>query len=123
MGTKTAIVITSPRLVKELVDKKASLYSSRPPSYIGNTIISQNHHMLLMPYADQRRKCRKLVHQFFMEPLVVKQHTPLVNAEVVQMLNDFIVDPAAHMQHSKRFSNSVTVSLRKSKRGSLETCH
>jgi cytochrome P450 len=117
LGVGTAIVITSPRLVKQLVDKKSTIYSNRPPSYIGNAIISQNDHMLLFDYDERWRKSRKIFHQFFMESMVVKQHMPLVNAEAVQMLRDFIVEPEGHMRHPKRFSNSIIVSLRKSIRG------
>lgn len=38
LGTGTAAVITSRRLVKQLVDKKSSLYSERPKSYVAKLI-------------------------------------------------------------------------------------
>jgi hypothetical protein len=38
LGTGTAAVITSRRLVKELVDKKSSIYSERPKSYVAKLI-------------------------------------------------------------------------------------
>lgn len=56
------MVITSPRLVKQLVDKKG-IYNYRSPSYIGNGIITRNDHVLLMQYSDTWRTCRKLIHQ------------------------------------------------------------
>ncbi|KAK5655502.1 hypothetical protein OQA88_5773 [Cercophora sp. LCS_1] len=110
-GPGTSIVISSPRLIKQLVDKKSNLYSRRPPSYVGNGIIGGGDHLLLMQYSDRWRTCRKLVHQFFMEGMVVKHHIDLVNAEAIQMLRDFVVDPDGCMKHPKRFSNSIIMSL------------
>lgn len=111
MGPATAIVITSPRLVRQLVDKKSSLYSHRPASYIGNGIIGGGDHVLLMEYSEQWRTCRKLIHQYFMEQMVMKHHLALVNAEAIQMLRDFTIEPEGHMRHPKRFSNSIIMSL------------
>lgn len=112
LGPGTGIVITSPQLVKQLVDKKSNIYSNRPPSYIGNKIISDDDHMLLFQYDEKWRKARKIFHQYFMESIVTKQHLPLVNAEAVQMLRDFGVQPENFMRHPQRFSNSIIVSLR-----------
>ncbi|GAB1319456.1 hypothetical protein MFIFM68171_09666 [Madurella fahalii] len=111
VGPGTSIVISSPRLIKQLVDKKSNLYSRRPPSHVGNGIISGGDHLLLMQYSDQWRTCRKLVHQYFMEQMVVKHHIDVVNAEAAQMLRDFVVQPEGHMKHPKRFSNSIIMSL------------
>ena len=43
LGTGTAVVITSKRLVKELVDKKSSIYSERPKSYVAKLISGGDH--------------------------------------------------------------------------------
>ncbi|KAK4152517.1 phenol 2-monooxygenase [Chaetomidium leptoderma] len=110
VGPATSIVISSPRLIKQLVDKKSNLYSSRPASHVGN-IIGNGDHLLLMQYSDRWRTCRKLVHQFFMEQMVVKNHIDVVDAEAVQMLRDFVVQPDGYMKHPKRFSNSIIMSL------------
>ncbi|KAK8930288.1 Cytochrome P450 monooxygenase patH [Metarhizium anisopliae] len=113
MGPATCVVLTSPRLVKQLVDKKSNLYSHRPVSHIGYDIISQGDHILLMQYSGKWRACRKLIHQFFMESMVVNNHLALVDAEAVQMVRDFVEEPENFMQHPKRFSNSTIMSLGK----------
>lgn len=110
LGTGTAAVITSRKLVKELVDKKSSKYSARPVSYVAK-LISGGDHILLMDYGQQWRDTRKLLHGSFMEKVVDEQHLPIQEAEARQMIHDFLVDPANHMEHPKRFSNSVTMSI------------
>ena len=117
LGPGTTIVITSPRLIKQLIDKKSSIYSFRPPSYVGNGIIANNDHILLMQYSERWRTARKLIHQYFMEKMVLEKHLAVVDAEAVQMLRDFVVNPTEHMRHPKRFSNSVIMSL-----GELSCC-
>ncbi|KAL2163859.1 hypothetical protein VTH06DRAFT_3069 [Thermothelomyces fergusii] len=111
VGPATSLVISSPRVVKQLVDKKSTLYSQRPPMYIGSGIITGGDHLLLMQYSERWRMCRKLVHQYFMEQMVLKHHLQVVNAEAVQMLRDFVVHPEGHMKHPKRYSNSIIMSL------------
>lgn len=113
VGPGTAIVITSPELVKKLFDKKSNIYNHRPPSYVGNGIISGGDHVLLMQYSDQWRTCRKLIHQYFMETMVMQKHLKVVDAEAVQMVRDFMLEPEGHMKHPKRFSNSIIMSLGK----------
>ncbi|RWA08996.1 hypothetical protein EKO27_g6103 [Xylaria grammica] len=108
--TNTTFVISDPHMLKELLDRKSSLYSHRPDSYVGR-LITQGDHLLLMQYGDEWRRIRKLIHQYFMEPMCEKQHIHLQNAEATQLMYDFLVTPQDHMEHPKRYSNSITNSL------------
>lgn len=112
LGPGTMIVLTDKRLIKQLIDKKSSIYSNRPPSYVGNGLITGGDHLLVMDYGPVWRAFRKTIHQHFMERVVVNEHTKLVNAEAVQMCRDFLLQPGMHMSHPKRFSNSIVMSLR-----------
>lgn len=110
LGTGTAIVLTDPRLVKQLVDKKSSIYSSRPTSHVAD-LITGGDHLLVMKYGNMWRSFRKIIHQHFMESMVEREHIKLQNAEAVQMLKDFATNPEQHMLHPKRYSNSIIMSL------------
>ncbi|GME25891.1 uncharacterized protein K452DRAFT_281196 [Neofusicoccum parvum] len=108
--TNTTFVISDPHMIKELLDRKSSLYSHRPVSYVGH-LITQGEHLLLMQYGEEWRRIRKMVHQYFMEPMCEKQHVRLQNAEATHLMHDFLVAPEDHMEHPKRYSNSITNSL------------
>ncbi|KAI7240025.1 putative cytochrome P450 [Hortaea werneckii] len=110
LGTGTAAVITDPRLVKQLLDKKSSKYAERPRSYVANLIASGDH-ILLMDYGNQWRETRKLFHSQFTEKMVESKHIKVQEAEARQMLRDYLVEPEQHMLHPKRYSNSITMSL------------
>ena len=107
LGPSTAVVITDKGLVKALIDKKSSIYSNRPPSYVSHDLITRGDHLLVMQHGDKWRKFRKLIHQQFNEGRVETEHVTLVNAEATQMMRDFFVSPEGLMLHPKRFSNSI----------------
>ena len=110
--TNTTLVISDRKLIKNLVDKKSNIFSNRPASIVAH-LITQGDHLLIMNYGETWRKVRKLVHQYFMEPACEKHHIHVQNAEAIQMVHDFMVDPDNHMAHPKRYSNSITNSLGK----------
>lgn len=60
---------------------------------------------------DKWRLFRKMVHHSFNESRCEKVHLSLQNAEAVQMLRDVCVMPEELMNHPKRFSNSVIMSI------------
>ncbi|CAF9929816.1 MAG: hypothetical protein HETSPECPRED_007462 [Heterodermia speciosa] len=108
--TNTTLVISDRKLIKNLLDKQSNIYSNRPESIVAR-LITQGDHLLIMDYDDTWRKIRKLVHQYFMEPMCEKQHIHIQHAEATQMIRDFMLDPDHHMAHPKRYSNSITNTL------------
>jgi cytochrome P450 family 619 len=114
LGTGTAVVLTDRRLIKQLLDKKSNISSDRPPSFVSHDLITGGEHLLVMQYGNTWRSFRKLIHQYFMESIVEKEHIVLQNAEAVQMIHDYMLYPEKHMRHPKRYSNSIIMSLRKS---------
>lgn len=113
LGNANMAVITDRRLVKEVVDKKSGIYSHRPHSFVSHELITKGNHLLVMHYGAQWRTFRRLIHQHLMEPMVDSDHLKIVNAEAVQLTRDFLRDPANHMLHPKRFSNSISNSIGK----------
>lgn len=93
------------------MDKKSSKYSNRPQSYVSHDLMTSGDHLLVMQYGQQWRTFRKLIHQYFMESMVEKNHIEVQNAEAVQMLRDMCLRPDQHMRHPKRYSNSIIMSL------------
>lgn len=59
------LVFNSAKVVKELVDKRSSVFSSRPPSYVVQTLIAQGDHPLFLPYGKEWSKLRRIMHSHF----------------------------------------------------------
>ncbi|MCJ1371538.1 hypothetical protein MMC20_002756 [Loxospora ochrophaea] len=104
-------VVTDRRLVKEVVDKKSTIYSHRPHSFVSHELITKGNHLLVMHYGPRWRVFRKLVHQHFMETMVESNHLQIVEAEARQLVRDYMLFPEEHMLHPKRFSNSISNSI------------
>jgi hypothetical protein len=51
LGTKTMIVLSGDRAIKDLLDKKSAVYSDRPELYIGQTLASGDLRFLMMVIA------------------------------------------------------------------------
>ena len=107
LGTGTGIVLTDRKLIKQLLDKKSSIYSNRPHSYVSHNLITGGDHVLIAHYGKTWQRYRKVIHQHFMESIVMKDHLPLQQAEGSQLLYDYLTDPENHMWHPKRFTNSI----------------
>ena len=112
LGSATAIVLTDRRFVENLLDKKSSIYSERPSSYLSQDLIARGDHLLVMNHDDAWKSFRKTVHRHFMESMYEREHVNLQNAEAVQMMRDFVIASDQHMVHSQRFSNSIIMSIR-----------
>lgn len=104
-------VITDRRILKSTIDKKSSIYSHRPPSYVSHDLITKGNHLLVMFYGDKWRTFRRFIHQHLTENMVEHEHLSIVNAEAIQLVRDYMVSPEDHMLHPKRFSNSITNSI------------
>jgi cytochrome P450 family 619 len=107
LGPATGIVLTSRHYVKQLLDKKSNIYSDRPHSYVSHNLITGGDHVLISHYGKTWQKYRKTIHQHFMESIVMRDHLPLQQAEASQLLFDFLEQPELHMDHPKRYTNSI----------------
>ena len=79
LASGTAIVITDQRLIKELLDKRSSVSSDRPPVYALDELVYQGDYLLFMSHTNPWWKAgRRFIHQYFMENVVEKKHMPVM---------------------------------------------
>jgi hypothetical protein len=69
LGTGTLAVIKGRLLVKELIDKKSTIYSGLPSLYVVQQTTGGDH-ILMMDYGTQWRETRKLLPGSLMEGVV-----------------------------------------------------
>ncbi|KAK6383733.1 hypothetical protein LTS17_003025 [Exophiala oligosperma] len=111
LGPGTAVVLTDRRIIKQIMDKKASASSNRPVSLVSQHLITEGDHMLMMDNTPRWRMMRRLIHQDLTEALCDREHSKIHQAESVQLLYDVLQSPDEWMQHLKRFSNSIIMSI------------
>ncbi|KAF2114283.1 cytochrome P450 [Lophiotrema nucula] len=109
LGTSVMIVLTSDVAIKDLLDKRSNIYSSRPPLYIGQ-IVSGGWRMLLMEYGDTWRMIRRTVHNH-LNIRAAKSFVPYQDLENRQLLLGFLEHPERWDSHLRRYTNSLTTQM------------
>ena len=101
------ITITNAHGDFRLFDKRGSIYSSRPDSYVGNEILCTNEtHILLVPYGQGWRKLRKVV-MSLLNANATDNILPIQNAEASQTLFQLLQEPENCYNHIRRYSTAV----------------
>lgn len=102
IGTKPMIVLSSPEVVKELLDRRSNIYSSRPDLYITQDLISGGYRMVLMKYNEKWRMIRKMMHSL-LNVQAARTYVPYQLLENKQMLNDLLDTPDNFKNHMRRY--------------------
>ncbi|KAI8932188.1 hypothetical protein NX059_011068 [Plenodomus lindquistii] len=110
LGTKTFIIISSDQAVKDLLEKRSRIYSSRPELYLAWTILGSGLRMASMVYGDTWRTSRKLMHSM-LHVQAAKTYVPYQDLECKQMLVDLLDKPDRFADHIKRFTYSLTAQM------------
>ncbi|KAH7066938.1 cytochrome P450 [Paraphoma chrysanthemicola] len=109
LGTKVMIVLSSDQAIKDLLDKRSGIYSSRPDMYLGN-IVSGGLRMLLMEYGETWRMLRKIVHNN-LNIKAARTYVPYQDLENKAMLVGFLEQPNLFVDHIRRYTNSLTTQM------------
>ncbi|KAI0595450.1 cytochrome P450 [Biscogniauxia sp. FL1348] len=115
LGTKVMIVLSSDQAVKDLLDKKSSIYSSRPETYIaqvvsGRHIVPGGYRVLLMQYGDRWRMAHRIYHSI-LNIRAAKSFVPYQDLENKQMLNGLLNEPDSFIDQIRRYSFSLTTQM------------
>ena len=110
MGGQDYIYLSSPTAVKELMDKKSAIYSSRPPAPLASDVASAGRRQLFMPYGPSYRVVRKIAHTL-LNINVSTSYQPVQDLESKQLLSDLLNDPDHFYDHNRRYSASVIVTV------------
>ncbi|EXJ75912.1 uncharacterized protein A1O5_00420 [Cladophialophora psammophila CBS 110553] len=107
LGPQNVVVLNNYRSVKELLDKRGAIYSSRPDSYVGNELLCPNEtHILLVPYGQGWRALRKAV-QTLLNVTAVDGLLPVQEAEASQTAYELMTTPEKCFTHIRRYSTAV----------------
>ena len=110
LGTKTLIVLSDDKAIKELLDKRSANFSDRQEMYIGQKLCSDNLRLLMMGYGPQWRTIRKMVHAL-LNVSAAKAYVPYQVLENKQMLYEMHQQPEQFLQNIRRYSNALTTTM------------
>ncbi|CZR56109.1 related to O-methylsterigmatocystin oxidoreductase [Phialocephala subalpina] len=110
VGGSDWIWLSSPKAVKDLMDKKSAIYSSRPPAPLASDVASAGRRQLFMPYGPRYRTVRKISHAL-LNITMSTNYQPVQDLESKQLLFDLLHDPGNFYLHNRRYSASVIISV------------
>ncbi|KAF4499906.1 cytochrome p450 [Fusarium agapanthi] len=110
LGTKVMIVLNTDQTVKDLVDKRGGIYSSRPESYVGQDVLSGGLRILFMPDNEVWKMARKLVHRI-LGVTAARSYIPYQDLESKAMLFDVLKSPDDFVDHLRRYTASLTTQI------------
>lgn len=106
IGATDYIWLSSPKAVKDLLDKKSAKYSSRAPAPFAQDVASGGKRQLFMEYGKDWRALRKVSHALLNANSAVKYQS-IQDLESKQLLSEFVSTPEDFYEHNRRYSASV----------------
>ncbi|KAH9890253.1 cytochrome P450 [Xylariomycetidae sp. FL2044] len=110
LGGKIFIVLSSDTVVKDLLDKRSSIYSSRPDNYIAQDVLSGGLRILLLKYGDTWKGVRKVAYRI-LNVKVSRAYVPYQELESKALLDDMLHDPSQFANHIRRYSTSIMTQM------------
>ncbi|RKL26376.1 hypothetical protein BFJ72_g13772 [Fusarium proliferatum] len=104
-GLQHVIVISDAKVYRELIGMRASIYSDRPPSEVGD-LISGGRRSVLMPYGARWRMVRRI----FTNVLTAKKcdgYVPFQELESLATIHNMLHQPKGYAHELHRYALSV----------------
>lgn len=108
MGGSDYVYLSSPTAVKEIMDKRSAIYSSRPPVPLAGDVASGGRRQLFMPYGKDYRVVRRLSHQL-LNITQTTSYQPIQDLESKQLMFDLLHNPQDFYDLNRRYSASVII--------------
>jgi cytochrome P450 len=111
------IWLGSPQAVKDLIDRRSAIYSSRQPQPMALGAASGGKRMTFMPKGKQWRTLRAIIHRVFipftslltklLTPQMAAKYAPIQSFEAKQLSVNLLDDPDNFYMHNRRYATSV----------------
>ncbi|KAI4523845.1 cytochrome P450 [Schizophyllum commune Loenen D] len=109
IGPGTAIVLSSPAVLKQVLDKQSADTSDRPQNSVLD-LVTDGWNLFLCRYSDRWRQLRKAA-QTLLAASTVKNYLPIQEAESTQLQFDLLTSPEKFYGHIERFGISIVMSI------------
>ncbi|KAH8077890.1 cytochrome P450 [Cristinia sonorae] len=109
IGRGTVVVISSPRMVRELLDKHSAVTSGRQSLHFAK-IVQDDINVAFLQATDPTCKGVRRGLQYLLSKEACAGHLPIQQAEASQLMYDLMKQPDAYFNHMERFSFSSMLS-------------
>ncbi|KAF4840349.1 Cytochrome P450 monooxygenase yanC [Colletotrichum siamense] len=110
VGTSSIIVLCDREAIHKLLVEKGSVYSDRPPSYVGR-LLTRGDHLALEQMDSTWRDKRKVISHNFSLKRLDEQHFRVQEAEATVLMTNLLDSPDGFYNHIRRYTASVVTSI------------
>ncbi|KAJ3547606.1 hypothetical protein NM688_g5385 [Phlebia brevispora] len=106
------VILNSPKLAAEMMDKKGTVYSNRPHIEFGGEMVGYNKVLVLIPYGDRHRENRRFLHHVIgSRSQVKKRFDPLMEKEHHKFLRHVLHDPDHVQWHIRNLAGGIILNM------------
>ncbi|TCD64317.1 hypothetical protein EIP91_004264 [Steccherinum ochraceum] len=109
IGFSSVIIISSPEMVRQLLDKRSITTANRPPLHF-NELVTDDHNVGFAPFGTRYKNMRRALLTLLSREACI-EHLPIKQAEASQLMYDLLKQPEAYFTHVERFSVSTIFSI------------
>ena len=110
LGGVDWIFLNSSRVVEDLLEKRSSIYSSRPAFVMVGEIISRMKRLVLQPYGPEWRELRRVMHML-LTGRSADSYRVLEDLESRQAMWEMLHEPEKWFSYTIRFAASCKLPL------------
>ena len=99
---QTMIIINSPRIATDLLDRRSAIYSDRPPIAFGGDFVGWSRTTVLLPYGARHRASRRLIQQVIGTQSAVHKFDEIEESEIRKFLKNLLDTPDDFAEHVRQ---------------------
>ncbi|TFY61568.1 hypothetical protein EVG20_g7005 [Dentipellis fragilis] len=110
LAGQDTIVINDYDIAVELLEKRSSVYSSRPRLVLAGDYVGSGKRILTLPYGPEWRRHRVAVHQETVHSKI-ESYTRIQVAEARLLMRKLLHDPSSFVRHLQQYPGNVLLKL------------
>ena len=96
------IIVNSYKTAIEMLDKKSSIYSSRPIIPVGGELVGWNRTLALLPYGNTFREYRRMIFQLIGSRKNMERFAPLIDSKTRDFVTEVYREPEDLLKHIRK---------------------
>ncbi|RDX53247.1 cytochrome P450 [Lentinus brumalis] len=105
------VILNSAKHAVDMLEKKSSIYSSRPTIPVGGELVGWNRTLALLPYGNQFREYRRLLSQLIGTRKNMERFVPLVEDKTRAFVYELYKEPTDLLKHIRKSAGAIILMM------------
>ncbi|KAI0751469.1 cytochrome P450 [Daedaleopsis nitida] len=105
------VILNSVKHAGDMLDKKSSIYSSRPIIPVGGELVGWNRSLALLPYGNMFREYRRMISQLIGSKKSMERFYPLLDTCTRDFVSEVYQEPNELLKHIRRSAGAIILNM------------